>query len=392
MAASRLPMSRNSVRAWFLVHKWTSLICTAFLLLLCVTGLPLIFHHEIDEALGQGGELPPVAGAQRLQSLDAVMAAAFKARPGEVGLYMSFDEDRPVVNVTTGPRPDAPENQMHFTSFDQRTAEPLPPAPGGGVMDFILRLHTDLFLGLPGLLFMGLMGLLFFVATVSGVVLYSPFMRKLDFGTLRVSRSTRVKWLDYHNLLGVVTVAWVSVVGLTGVINTLSTPIIQVWQAGQLAQMTAPYRNQPPPAPGKLASIHQAVATAQAAAPGMRVQFVAFPGGYFSSKHHYAVFMQGETPLTKKLLTPALIDAQTGELTAMRSMPWYAQALLLSQPLHFGDYGGLPLKILWAVLDLFSIVVLGSGLYLWLGRRRTSLDAHVAEVEAGGLSTPATAS
>jgi hypothetical protein len=34
-----------------------------------------------------------------------------------------------------------------------------------------------------------------------------------------------------------------------------------------------------------------------------------------------------------------------------RPMPWYAQALLVSQPLHFGDYGGLPLKLLWAVLD-----------------------------------------
>jgi uncharacterized iron-regulated membrane protein len=98
----------------------------------------------------------------------------------------------------------------------------------------------------------------------------------------------------------------------------------------------------------------------------MRVQFVAFPGGSFSSAHHYAVFMQGETPATERLLTPALIDAETGQLTAMRRMPWYAQALLLSQPLHFGDYGGLPLKILWALLDVATIVVLGSGLYLWL--------------------------
>lgn len=377
-------MTRNTVRAWYLVHKWTSLVCTAFLLLLCVTGLPLIFHHEIDEALGAGGDLAPIAGPARLQSLDAVLDTALKSRPGEVGLFMSFDEDRPVVNVTTGPRPDAPETQMAFMSIDRRTAQILPPAPAGGVMDFILRLHTDLFLGLPGLLFMGLMGLLFFVATVSGVVIYSPFMRKLDFGTLRVSRSARLKWLDYHNLLGVVTVAWVSVVGLTGVINTLSTPIIQLWQAGQLAEMTAPYKDQPPPPPGQLSSINQAVATAQAAAPGMRVQFVAFPGGSFSSKHHYAVFMQGETPLTKKLLTPALIDAETGELTAMRKMPWYAQGLLLSQPLHFGDYGGMPMKILWATLDLATIVILGSGLYLWLGRRRTSVEAHVAEVQAGG--------
>lgn len=378
-------MSRNTVRSWYLVHKWASLVCTAFLLLLCVTGLPLIFHDEIDRALGAGSELAAVPGPQRLHDLDMVLEAALKSRPGEVGLYMSFDEDRPVVNVTSGPRPDAPETQMTLMSLDRRTAQLLPPAGAGGVMDFILRLHTDLFLGLPGLLFMGLMGLVFFVSVVSGVVVYSPFMRKLEFGALRVSRSARLKWLDYHNLLGVVTVAWVSVVGLTGVINTLSTPIIQLWQAGQLAEMTAPYKNQPPPPPGQLASIHDAVATAQAAAPGMRVQFVAFPGGAFSSKHHYAVFMQGDTPLTKKLPTPALIDATTGELTAMRSMPWYAQGLLLSQPLHFGDYGGMPLKILWALLDVVTIVVLGSGLYLWLGRRRTSVEAHVAEVQAGGL-------
>ena len=29
-------------------------------------------------------------------------------------------------------------------------------------------------------------------------------------------------------------------------------------------------------------------------------------------------------------------------------MPWYVKALKLSQPLHFGDYGGMPLKIIWA--------------------------------------------
>ena len=379
-------MTRGTIRAWYLVHKWTSLICTAFLLLLCVTGLPLIFEHEIDELSGAHGELKPVA-SDRLLDLDEIMARALANRPGEVGLFMSFDEDRPVVNVTTGPRPDAAEVEMYFQSLDQRTGE-IVTAPAGGVMEVILRLHTDLFLGLPGLLFMGFMGMLFFVATVSGVVVYRPFMAKLDFGTVRTGRSRRLKWLDYHNLLGIVTLAWVSVVGLTGVINTLSQPIIQIWQATQLAEMTAPYRDVAPVAPGALGSINAAVETARAAAPGMRPQFVAFPGGYFSSKHHYAVFMQGDTPLTKTLLTPALVDARSGELTAMRSMPWYAQALLLSQPLHFGDYGGLPLKILWAVLDIITIIVLGSGLFLWLDKRRAPLDARLRELQSGGLAAP----
>ena len=49
-------------------------------------------------------------------------------------------------------------------------------------------------------------------------------------------------------------------------------------------------------------------------------------------------------------------------------MPWYAKAVLLSQPLHFGDYGGLPLKLIWALLDILTIIVLGSGLYLWAAK------------------------
>jgi uncharacterized iron-regulated membrane protein len=114
----------------------------------------------------------------------------------------------------------------------------------------------------------------------------------------------------------------------------------------------------------------------------MRVQFVAFPGGLYSTDHHYAVFLQGATPLTKRLLTVGLVDAVTGELTDIRPMPWYMQALLLSQPLHFGDYGGLPMKILWALLDLVTIVVLGSGVYLWLARRKRPVRTLMAEAGA----------
>jgi uncharacterized iron-regulated membrane protein len=42
----------------------------------------------------------------------------------------------------------------------------------------------------------------------------------------------------------------------------------------------------------------------------------------------------------------------------------------VSQPLHFGDYGGAPLKIIWALLDLGLIVVLASGIFLWLRKRQ----------------------
>jgi len=369
-------MRPATVRAWSAVHKWTSLICTLFLLMLCVTGLPLIFHHEIDHALNTD-EWKPARPDGPLLDLDRILRIALQDRPGEVPIFMSFDTDRPVVNVTTGPTPDAPGSQMYFASFDQTSGDLVPqPTGDGGVMDFILQLHTDMFLGLPGMLFLGGMGLLLAASVVSGVVLYAPFMRKLDFGVLRVRRSSRVKWLDYHNLLGIVTLAWVLAVGLTGVVNTLASPIVDAWRTHALADLTAPYAGKERPA--TLSSLQSAVDQTRAAAPGRWVQFVAFPGSSYSTSHHFTVFLQGDSILTKHIITPALIDAETGAFADIREMPWYNKALQLSKPLHFGDYGGLPLKILWAMLDLAAIVILGSGVYLWAARRRKA-GADAAE-------------
>ncbi|MEE2871155.1 MAG: PepSY domain-containing protein [Pseudomonadota bacterium] len=361
-------MKASTLRRWSWWHTWTSLISTLFLLMLCITGLPLIFHDELDSVLHSDTWQPANPGGEWL-SLDQILDHAASNRPGDVPLYMSFDVDRPVINVTTGPAPDSPGSDMLMSSFDRTSGELVPYHEGFDIMHFLLQLHTDMFLGLPGMLFLGAMGVLMIIAIVSGVVLYAPFMRKLDFGTLRTQRSRRIKWLDYHNLLGIVSVAWLTVVGLTGVINTLADPITATWRSQALADLTAGYQDTSVPTPAEMASLDAAVEQAVAAAPDMTLQFVAFPGGSWSTDFHYAIFLHGNTPLTSHIITPVLVDARTGEFADMREMPWYNKALSLSGPLHFGDYGGLPLKIIWFVLDLFTIVVLVSGLYLWWVRR-----------------------
>lgn len=379
--AQKMGMSQTAIRRWYLVHKWTSLICTVFLLLLCLTGLPLIFHEEIDELT----RAPAIAEAVKPgppPMLDGIVAKALVNRPGEVMLFLSRDLEKPIWYATTAPRVDAEEDEAHIAQFDARTGELLEAPPlDEGVMHFLLDLHMSLLLGLPGELFLAVIGLIFVASLVSGVVVYAPFMRKLDFGTVRKDRSRRVKWLDTHNMIGIVALAWLTVVGVTGVITALSTPIAGLWQMGQLAEMTAPYKNAPPIR--RMGSVDEAARVANDAAPEMSVGIIAWPGSFFSSKHHYAVFLSGDTPLTKRLIKPALVDAQTGKLTDIQEMPLYVKALFLSQPLHFGDYGGLPLKIIWALLDIAAIVVLATGLYLWLGRRRVPIERRIAELTSG---------
>jgi len=364
-------MKAKSIKQWTWVHKWSSLVCTAFMLLLCLTGLPLIFHHEIGHLLGTEVEPPPMsaeADRQRV-SLDQVIRNAHALHPDRVVQFVSPDaDDDRVLFVTLTPTP-APTDDFKSVAVDARNGQVLAqPKFDEGFMWIMFKLHVDLFAGLAGKLFLGFMGLLLLVAIVSGVVLYSPFMRKLEFGTVRRERRPRLKWLDLHNLLGIVTLVWAFVVGATGMINTWADLLIKYWQYDQLSHILQPYQGQPLVAAGERASVQKSVDVALAHAPHSKVSFIAFPGTAFSSPHHNTVFLRGNEPLTAKLLQPVLVDAKSNEITAAPAMPWYLTALLVSQPLHFGDYGGMPMQILWALLDIATIIVLGSGLYLWLKR------------------------
>ena len=372
-------MSAKALKAWYRVHKWTSLVCTLFLLLLCLTGLPLIFTEEIDVLTGATVEPSEAAPGAPAVGIDRLVEDARQRRPGDKVLYVSRDLDAPAWFVGLGKSTSTPDPSAVF-KYDAHSGAMIQDIPQRqGLMFTIRALHVDLFAGLPGTLFIGAVGLFFLVSMVSGIVLYAPFMRKLTFGTVRAAKAPRVRWLDLHNLLGIATAAWLLVVAVTGVINTLTLPLLGLWQSTELADMTQAWRGRPPPS--TLSSAQRATETARQAAPGMDVAFVAFPGTVFTTSHHYMVFMRGDTALTSRLLKPVMIDAETGTLTDSRSLPWYLTVILLSQPLHFGDYGGMPLKIIWALFDLVAIGVLGSGLYLWLARRRTSIETQLAELE-----------
>ena len=363
-------MRTTTIRRWSFVHTWTSLICTLFLLMLAITGLPLIFHHELEHLLGEAPELREMPANTPHLDLQQLVSAAERHRPDEVVQYFGWEADEPngVVAITAATAGTEPNSSYTFM-LDARTGEAVEmPAANGGLMMFFLRMHVDMFAGLPGKLFLAFMGIMLIVAIISGVVLYAPFMRRLEFAQVRHDRSSRTRWLDLHNLIGVVTLSWALVVGITGVVSACADLLIEAWRAESLATMLEPYQDAPPLTARAPASNLLKIATQ--AAPGMQPDFIAFPGTRFSSEHHYSVFMNGSSHLTSHLYTPVLIDAQTLEVTAVGGRPWYMDALGLSQPLHFGDYGGRPMQILWAILDVLTIIVLGSGLYLWWVRRR----------------------
>jgi uncharacterized iron-regulated membrane protein len=339
----------------------------------------LVFSDEMRVWLGETVHPSYDAVTAAPPSLDRLIQDARARRPQDNVKFLIRDDDEPMWVVAMGPSAGAQENTALFM-FDARTGAFLHSQPvNEGVVNLLFKLHVELLAGLPGTLFLGGMGVLFVVSILSGIVVYGPFMRKLPFGTVRRGKGSRLLMSDLHNFFGITTMLWVVVVGITGVVNTLDRPLLGYWQATEIAGMLKGGKDSPPAS--VIRPVDDIVQASQQTAADKEIRFVAFPGTPFAGPHHYMVFMRGTTPLTSKLLEPLLIDAESGKVSASGRLPWYLTALLVSQPLHFGDYGGLPMKILWAALDVVTILILVSGVYLWWKKRRRSLEEILNEAD-----------
>jgi len=363
--------SPASLRRWTTLHRWSSLFCTANLLLLCVTGLLLIFHPEIDAMLGSMPEIQHEG--KTLLSPGQLVEAARQAHSGWAPAVYSEDEDHPgrvfVTMLPPGVQDLAKSEAVILDGFTGKAADVKLDETFSMI---VLNLHANLFAGFLGELYLALVGIAFFVALISGVVIYAPFMRNFLFGMIRRERGARLFQLDLHNLLGISTLAWCSVVCFTGIILELGKPLLMIYQSQDLAAMTAPFKDRP--APAGIVPLDRAIQTAQKAWPHHRMQFAVFPGTQLTGAHHFSLFMAAETGLAKRVPKLTLVDAATAELTVASDAPWYIQALFVSGPLHFGDYAGTPLRVIWALFTLLTILLCISGLYLFIaklrGRRR----------------------
>ena len=92
---------------------------TIFLLLLCLTGLPLIFHHEIDDWLGYAPQSRQMPADSRKATVDQVAAAALARDQGAVLQYLAWDKDEPgLVIAYTNRAVDGPPDKTVVTAFD----------------------------------------------------------------------------------------------------------------------------------------------------------------------------------------------------------------------------------------------------------------------------------
>lgn len=355
------------------LHRWASLVATIPFLILCLTGTVLIFHEEIDSALGV---VPTATGLESqphrplAESVDNMLAKFPKERIMSIGI--DPEEHPGVLLLVTAPLQDRGFDRANLRFTRLATAQPTAEGVEASktLTGFLLELHSQWFLGPLGELVGALIALLVLISLLSGLVVYAPYVKKIAFGVLRRGRSPRLLQLDLHNLIGAIVLGWALAVSLTGFLLGFGTIATGIWQATELPQLRARYagatvdRRHPP------ADLDRVYAASLAAAPkGWHIISVVFPDTDFSTDRHYTVLIGGQG-LDEKLFRVALVDATKGKVDTIVELPWYLKAIVLSQPLHFGDYGGLALKLLWTLCTWLTLFITANGAWLWWDRRR----------------------
>ncbi len=378
-SATRFTASRT-FRIGLWLHRWSGLVAAPFFLVLCLTGTVLIFHEEIDEWAGWEPAVETTDAP--LLPLATLTAGALAREPGKHIVAVALDEDHPehvTVNLAApGIRTIAVAAPV---LLDARSGAYLPrPDPRTTPLGILLRLHANWFLGLPGQLAGGVVALLVTICLISGVVVYGPYVRGLAFGAIRRGRGEALRQRDLHNLIGVATLGWTLLVSVTGIALALGGVGILAWQATELQRLVRSHA--PAPAGGAngdtrapSVSLDAVRAAAEAARPGWRTTLMIFPDTALSTDRHYTVLLAGPSGLQKRLFEVALVDARDARVAEVARLPWYLTVVRLSQPLHFGDYGSWPLKILWCALSWAALFITGNGAWLWWTRgrsRRTS--------------------
>jgi uncharacterized iron-regulated membrane protein len=364
------------------VHRWSSIVVTPFFLVLCLTGSILIFHDEIDRAFGWAPHAEVPTGAEALTPARLV-AAARATQPELRPMAYSIDSGEPgIVGITLG----APGR----SSFDGSTFIRVNAYTGGVLTaphaartptDILLDLHSNWLAGSRGRLFGGLVATLVLISLLSGIAIYAPYVRDALFRTRRRDLAARAYQVELHVLVGVVVLGWAMIVAATGLAEALADVALGNWQATELRDLAAhvgePHRVV---TAQSSANVDAVIAAATQRLRGEPVNFVAWPGTALSTADAFVVFASPARGLEKNLLDVVVVDAASGNAGEVHSLPWYLKAILIAGPLHFGNYGGIALKLFWLACAWSALFVSGNGAWLWWIRwaRRAELTTSPA--------------
>ena len=362
------------MRRWlYNVHLWGGLIAGLLVVVLGISGTALVFRADIERF--ETRDWRHVVPAGEARPLDELIDVARTAVPGKVlaRVTLANAPDDSVQVFLQKPRArNLKDAQLVNVFVDPYRGTVLGVRPTNeGWIWWLQDLHYALFAGEPGLKVNGVAAAVLLGLALSGPFLWWPgWRRRRDAFRIR-PRPAAAKWRDLHALSGVVAALALALISLTALYYAyrgVATTVVKV-VAGDAAR--------PPPAvalPGgdpPAVPLQRLVDVARAAVPDAHLdELRASRGGAAPASITFR--LPGDFVVGRHRMFIDPYRAQVLRIDRFEELDAGARMTANMAPWHFGTFGGRPTQWLWFVLGLLPAFLFGSGLWLWLRRRRAA--------------------
>lgn len=354
----------TTVKKSLSAHAAIGLLASALLYIVSLTGSVAVFYQELQRIEQPGApEMATLTPHAAQRGVEAVLATE-AGNPTTTHLYVHMPiEDLPRATVTT-------DTQAFHLDADGAIAGPEQIAWS----DFLVKLHYTLNLpALWGITIVGILGVMMLALTVSGIGAHPRIFR--DAFRLRARSGNGAGITDWHNRLSVWTLPFSVAIAFTGAMIGLATvtayALAETRYDGDVEAVYGPIFGEegaadpaPAPVPNVAAALrhmrseypHVRVTYAILHDPltkGQQVQIVGEHDRRLIFGEYYGFDAQGRFHHTA-----GMADGTLGQ-----------QAAASTYKLHFGTFGGLPVKLAYLVFGIALTAICATGTYMWLGKR-----------------------
>ena len=356
-------------RVWFRkvlfqVHLWTGAGLGIYLLAISISGCILVFQQDaLDDT-----QTSPSTSAASLLSFGKSVGLAREIHPHSKLLYIdNRNRNANVVSVLLTGKQGL--QVVNVDRLSQRVVDDSLRQHRHAIVSFLEELHNELLSGSTGERINAIGGGLLFLMSATGIILWWPGRKNWRRGltVLWKARWPRVNF-DLHLAIGFWMLLFVAMWGITGLYFgfpfqfrraiSLFTPIVDMprtshWKPGE-----------------PVLSVDQFIDEAKRIFPGTELVFLT----YSTEEEHgsITVVLSRDRRIPLEVARDIVyFQPSTAEILGTEESTqwtWGDSLLMWAYTVHFGDFGGLPTKVVWAVLGLIPAALTITGYLMWWNR------------------------
>ena len=346
----------------FYMHSIAGLLSGIFILLLSLSGAALVFHDELDNVqyptiVSSDGQMLSVDSCYNsLQKkyphaqVSNCMIAESSAKPFVFTVYdSSYKNGTAALQIFVHPQTGA-ILQTRGGSNDMKN----------NFMSWLAAFHSSFHLGKTGEWLLGSFSLIFLLSIVTGIILY----RKNIFAVLLLKKRVYNK-NNFHRLIGVYALLFNLMIGVTGFwmqryvfkkefySNETYTPVLKA-SPSLFFHFDSAYKKLPEQFRDFTASVIYFSQTKK----GKTAIYGSRSSNSFIHSKKYAdvIFLDSTGHIAKTAFVNDIDPASRYDI--------------INAQIHYGKYGGLPVKIIYCLFGLMSGLLSITGFVLWVKRKR----------------------